>query len=272
MCKMLKVSRSGYYAWKKRGKSKLIQKDKELLRNIEHAYTQSRRAYGSPRIYEQLKQEGIKCGRHRIARIMRENAIVAQRQRQYKRATETRHGRNISENILNQNFHVEQPNKVWASDMSVFWTGSGWIYLAIVMDLYSRRIVGWAMKNRMTEELTINALNMAINRRIISNGMIHHSDQGSQYASNRYRDVIKKYGFVSSISRKGNCYDNAVVESFFKTIKAELAREHRFKTREEARTAIFEYIEAFYNRKRLHSGLRYLSPVDYERLNGVSTF
>ncbi len=204
--------------------------------------------------------------------INRANGIVAQRQKRYKRATSTKHGRNIADNVLDQNFKVERTNKAWASDISVFWTGSGWMHLAVVMALYSRRIIGWAMKNRMTEELTISALNMAINSRGVANGLIHHSDQGSQYASEQYQNILQARGIVRSMSRKGNCYDNAVVESFFKTIKIELARERRFKSREEAQSAIFEYIEVFYNRKRLHSGLRYLSPVAYESLNEVSTF
>lgn len=265
MCRVLEVSRSGYYAWQKRGESKRTKRNKELLVMINRVYTESRRTYGSPRVYAQLRSDGVQCGRHRVARLMKRYGIVAQRQRRYKMATVTKHGRNIADNLLNQKFDVRTVNKVWASDISVFWTGSGWLHLAIVMDLYSRRIIGWAMKSRMTEELTIDALNMATDSRRIESDLIHHSDQGSQYASERFRTVIKNYGIACSMSRKGSCYDNAVVESFFKTIKTELTRERKFKTREEARAAIFEYIEVFYNRKRLHSALGYLSPVEYEK-------
>ena len=265
MCNILKVSRSGYYTWQARGDSNRAQKNKELLRAITRVHIENRRTYGSPRIHAQLNKEGIQCGRHRVARLMKIHRIVSQRHRLYKTSKKTKHGRNIADNLLNQKFNVVRTNKVWASDISVFWTGSGWLHLAIVMDLCSRRIIGWAMKSRMTEELTIDSLNMALNGRKIENDLMHHSDQGSQYASERFRTVIKNHSITSSMSRKGSCYDNAVVESFFKTIKAELAREVRFKTREEGRSAIFEYIEIFYNRRRLHSTLGYQSPVEYEK-------
>lgn len=265
MTRILNVSRSGYYAWQTRGKSARTTKNKELLGVITRVHNESRKTYGSPRIYAQLKKEGFRCGRHRIARLMRKHGVVSQRHRRYKRPKATKHGRNIADNLLNQKFSVMRTNKAWVSDISVFWTGSGWLYLAIVMDLYSRRVVGWAMRSRMTEELTIDSLNMALNSRRIENGLLHHSDQGSQYSSDRFISVMKNHNITCSMSRKGSCYDNAVAESFFKTIKVELTREMKFKTRENARSAIFEYIEAFYNRRRLHSTLGYRSPVEYEK-------
>ncbi len=265
MCRVLGVSRSGYYAWQRRSESKRIQRNKELLGMINRVYGESRRTYGSPRVYAQLKSDGVQCGRHRVAKLMKRHGIVAQRQRRYKIAAATKRGRNIADNLLNQRFDVSKTNKVWASDISVFWTGSGWLHLAIVMDLCSRRVIGWAMKSRMTEELTIDSLNMALDGRKIESSLMHHSDQGSQYVSERFRTVMRNHSITCSMSRKGSCYDNAVVESFFKTIKIELTREMRFKTREEARSAIFEYIEIFYNRRRLHSTLGYQSPVEYEK-------
>jgi putative transposase len=195
---------------------------------------------------------------------MRREHIVAQRYRRYKRTKSTPHGRITAANVLNRQFNVASPNKVWASDFTAFWTGSGWMHLAVVMDLHSRRIIGWSLNSQMVEELTKNALNMAISNRKITDKIIHHSDQGSQYGSDDYQRILKEQNMISSMSRKGECYDNAVVESFFKTIKVELTYGRRFTSREEARTAVFEYIEIFYNRKRLHSTLGYLSPVDFE--------
>lgn len=267
MCKMLRVSRSGYYAWQNRAPSPRSQRDEELLHLIRRIHLESRRTYGSPRIYEQLKSEGIFCGRHRVARLMKINSIVSEHKRRYRRTTVTKYDRNIAENILNQNFDIKAANKAWVSDITVFWTGSGWLHLAVVMDLYSRRIIGWAMQGRMTEGLVINSLQMALISRKIERTLIYHSDQGSQYTSDKLRAIVKEHSIICSMSRKGNCYDNAVAESFFKTIKIELARGTKFKTREQAQAAIFEYIEVFYNRKRLHSTLGYLSPVAYERQN-----
>lgn len=265
MCRSLKVSRSGYYAWRCRKASQRAKENERLVKLIEKVFLDSRNSYGSPRVFKQLRADGIQCGRNRIAKLMRRESIVAQRQRRYKRTKTAPHGRNVANNVLNRQFNIGQPNQVWASDISVFWTGSGWIHLAVVMDLYSRKIIGWSLNNQMTEELTKGALNMAVANRTITDRIIHHSDQGSQYGGDEYQQILKEQNMIPSMSRKGNCYDNAVVESFFKTIKVELTRERRFKSRDEARTAIFEYIEVFYNRKRLHSTLGYLSPVEFER-------
>ena len=266
MCRVLRVSKSGYYAWIRRPVSQRAKTNARLVDEIRIAYQENRKAYGSPRIRIALQNKGILCGHNRVARLMRLNCIIAQRQFRHKRHRATTHGRSLAINLVNRNFRVSKPNCVWAADITVLWSGSGWLYLAVVMDLYSRKIIGWAMQKRMTDNLTIHALKMAIDQRNPKGELIHHSDQGSQYASDSFRQELTRYHIAPSMSRKGNCYDNAVVESFFKTLKAEIQKEDRSKTREETRSRIFEYIEVFYNRKRLHSTLGYLSPVEYERL------
>lgn len=266
MCRVLQVSKSGYYAWVGRSLSQRAQTNAKLVNEIRSVYAENRKAYGSPRIHKALQKKGILCGHNRVARLMRSNCIIAQRQFRRKRHGITTHGRGLAENLVNRNFHVAKPNRVWASDITVLWSGSGWLYLAVVMDLYSRRIIGWAMQKRMTEDLTVSALRMAVDQRIPKEQLIHHSDQGSQYASDSFRRELKLNNITPSMSRKGNCYDNAVVESFFKSLKAEIPKDDRSKTREETRSRIFEYIEVFYNRKRLHSTLGYQSPVEYERI------
>ena len=266
MCRVLQVSKSGYYAWIKRPVSQRTKTNARLVDEINTAYQENRKAYGSPRVHIALQKKGVICGHNRVARLMRLNSIVAQRQFRRKRHQTTAHGRSLAMNLVNRNFRVSKPNRVWAADITVLWSGSGWLYLAVVMDLYSRRIIGWAMQKRMTEDLTINALRMAVGQRMPKGELIHHSDQGSQYAGDSFRRELALYRIVPSMSRKGNCYDNAVVESFFKTLKAEIQKEDRSKTREETRSRIFEYIEVFYNRKRLHSTLGYQSPVEYERI------
>jgi len=266
MCRVLQVSKSGYYAWNKRPVSQRTKTNARLVNEIKIAYVENRKAYGSPRIHIALRKKGILCGHNRVARLMRVNYIIAQRQFRRKRHNMTAHGRNLTMNLVNRNFHVTKPNRVWAADITVLWSGSGWLYLAVVMDLYSRRIIGWAMQKRMTEDLAINALRMAVDQRKPGGKLIHHSDQGSQYSSDAFGRELMNCRITPSMSRKGDCYDNAVVESFFKSLKAEISKEDRSKTREETRSRIFEYIEVFYNRKRLHSTLGYQSPVEYERI------
>ena len=263
MCSVLAVSRSGYYAWKSRGQSNHSQIDTALLSKIRCIYDKSRKVYGAPRIHETLKSEGLHLGRKRVARLMRKNGIVAEphRRMRWKRVFKTAIA---ADNLVQQQFNVPEPNRVWAADMTTFWSGSGWVHLAIVMDLYSRRIIGWAIHGLMTERLIIDALDMAILSRRPTGPLIHHSDQGSQYKSHTFRAKLKEHNIQMSMSRKGNCWDNAVVESFFKSLKYELQNDARFSSREEARTQLFEYIEVFYNRKRLHSTLGYLSPTQYE--------
>ncbi len=270
MCQIIGASRSGFYRWQCQQDICISNGDQPLRQNIQRAFKDSRKSYGSPRIYRQLKSEGISCGRHRIARLMREDGIVARKRRQYKTPVSAERGKALASNILNRQFQVNAKDCVWACDVSYFWTWTGWIYVAIVMDLYSRKIIGWSMSNRIDKELTQDALEMAFINRNPTTVVMHHSDQGKEYTNNDYQDLLKERNMLVSMSRKANCYDNAVVESFFKTIKAELARKTKFKTQDEAKSAIFEYIEIFYNRKRMHSTLGYLSPMEYERLNSVN--
>ncbi len=263
MCDVLSVSRSGYYAWKSRGQSKHSRTDTVLLSKIRGIYDKNRKVYGAPRIHEALKSEGLKLGRKRVARLMRKNGIVAapHRRMRWKRVFKTAIA---ADNLVQQQFNVPEPNRVWVADMTTFWTGSGWVHLAVVLDLYSRRVVGWAIHGQMTERLIVNALEMAIESRRPTGPLIHHSDQGSQYKSYAFQARLKEHNIQMSMSRKGNCWDNAVAESFFKTLKYELQNDARFNSREEARAQLFEYIEIFYNRKRMHSTLGYLSPTQFE--------
>ena len=270
MCEMLKISRSGYYAWNGRTMSRHEQKNILLKEEIKRVFFENKKRYGSPRVHKQLKTEKIVCGRHRVARLMREEDLVARRKRKYRKVWSERDYRANAMNVLNRQFDVKEPNKVWATDVSYFWTRSGWIHLAIVMDLYSRRIIGWSMNKRVDQVLTQDALRMALNQREPRQGLIHHSDQGAEYTNHAYQNLVKEHNMVVSMSRRGECHDNAVAESFFKSIKVELVKQEKFKTPEEARSAIFEYIEIFYNRKRLHSTLGYLSPTEYERINHVN--
>jgi transposase InsO family protein len=268
MCQALKVGRSGYYHWfSRRHESK---NNTVIRNNIKRVFLESRRNYGSPRIYRQLKSDGIACGRHRVARLMREDGIIARKRRKYKKPVSQQRIQPVAQNILNRSFDVQDKNAVWACDVSYFWTRSGWIHLAVVMDLFSRRIIGWSMSDRIDKDLTKQALQMAFEAREPDKCVMHHSDQGAEYSNKQYQALLKTNSMVVSMSRKANCYDNAVVESFFKTIKTELTRRTKFNTKDEARSAIFEYIEVFYNRKRMHSTLGYLSPVEYERLNSVN--
>jgi len=270
MARVLEVSRSGYYGWLKQKQSNREQERIFLTENITRVFKESKRSYGSPRIYKQLKAEGITCGRHRIAYLMKESGIIARKKRKYTKPLTERHDRSFAVNVLNRRFHCDKPNQAWVSDVSFFWTKSGWLHLAIVMDLFSRRIIGWSMSNHVDKNLTTEALSMAIIARNRKHTIIHHSDQGAEYTNHDYQNVLNVNHMISSMSRSGNCYDNAVAESFFKSIKTELTKNRKFETIKEARAAIFEYIEIFYNRKRLHSTLGYVSPVEYERRNGVN--
>ncbi len=270
MCQVVGVSRSGYYRWQRQKGLSKGNENQVLRQSIQRAFKDSRKSYGSPRIYRQLKSEGFTCGRHRIARLMQEDGIVARKRRQYKKPVSAERGKPLASNILNRQFQVNTKDRVWACDVSYFWTQTGWIHVAIVMDLYSRKIIGWSMNNRIDKELTQDALEMAFTNRNPSTVIMHHSDQGQEYTNNDYQSLLKDHNMLVSMSRKANCYDNAVVESFFKTIKAELARKSKFRTQEEAKLAIFEYIEIFYNRQRMHSTLGYMSPMEYERLNSVN--
>lgn len=264
MCQILDVSRSGYYNWSKRSLSQREQENNILKQKIAQIYWQSRGTYGSPRIHKQLSKEGIKCSKKRVERLMREQGLKARQKRKFKNTTDSNHDLPIKRNILNRQFKVSQPNKVWVSDITYIYTKEGWLYLAIIIDLYGRKVVGWSMNERITKELVLEALEMAINRRKPARGLIFHSDRGSQYASHEFQRMLWEHGFISSMSRKGNCWDNAVSESFFSTLKTELIYQNQYESRGEAKRDIFQYIEIFYNRFRLHSALGYKSPEEYE--------
>jgi putative transposase len=264
MCRVLGVSRSGYYAWQARQPSPRRQANVVLLEQIRQVHTASRQTYGAPRIQAALRQSGIFCSRKRVAHLMRQHRLVGCRPHHRLHTTQRDPQAVPAPNWLNQDFHSPAPDRKWVADMTYIATAEGWLYLACVLDLYSRQIVGWAMADRMDTALVQSALEMAVRRRRPAQGLLHHSDQGSQYTSELYRQCLAKYQCQESMSRVGNCYDNAVMESFFATLKAECAIQP-FASRAQARSAIFEYIEAWYNRVRLHSSLGYLSPLEFER-------
>jgi transposase InsO family protein len=265
LCRCLKETRSGFYAWLRRGSKRELD-DRQLLTLIREIFLENRRAYGSRRIYKDLRARGVRCSRTRVERLMREAGITPPRRRRFRKTTDSDHALPVAENLLNREFSSSAPNQRWVTDITYIWTLEGWLYLAVVLDLFSRRIVGWAMdKTLRAENLTMQSLHMALFGRQPDAGLLHHSDRGSQYACKDYQDLLDLRGITCSMSRRGNCWDNAVVESFFATLKLELVYLCVFKTRAEARMAIFEYVEAFYNRKRRHSYLGYLSPADFEK-------
>jgi len=267
MCRILAVTRSGYYEWRKRPLSARKMADLLLLRHIQDIFEQSRETYGSYRIQAELADEGIRCGRKRVARLRREHNLEPKTVQPFKVVTtDSNHKLPVAPNRLNQQFSADRPDQIWLTDITYVPTAEGWLYLAVVLDLYSRRIVGWAMRDSLHRQLVIEALHMAITVRQPAPGLLHHSDRGSQYASDDYQALLTQARMVASMSRKGNCYDNAPVESFFGTFKTELVFHQQYATRAEARLDIFEYIEVFYNRFRRHSALGYKSPVKYEAL------
>jgi transposase InsO family protein len=265
LCSALEIAPSGYYQWRKCKQSLRAQEDERLLHKIREIHHAKRARYGSPRVHAELKEAGERCSRKRVARLMRLNGIAAKHKRKFKATTDSGHKYAVAPNLLEQNFKASEPNRVWTADITYCWTFEGWMYLAVVMDIYSRKIVGWAMSERMTRDLVIQAFVMAYKARNPSPGLIHHSDKGSQYASDDFKSTLSAFGVRQSMSGKGNCYDNAVTETFFHTLKTELMFDCFFRTREEARSAVFEYIEAFYNRDRRHSTLGYCSPVKFEQ-------
>ncbi len=231
---------------------------------IRQVHAASRRTYGSPRIYAELREQGVRCSKKRIARVMRGAGIRACRPRRSRTTTDSRHSLPVAANLLNREFAAPAANTKWAADITYIETREGWLYLAVVLDLFSRRVVGWAMQPTLERKLVLAALEMALGQRHCTTTLVHHSDRGSQYASGDYRARLAAAGIRCSMSRRGDCFDNAPVESFFSTLKTELVNQQRFATRQEARRAIFEYVEVFYNRKRRHSALGYLSPVEFE--------
>ncbi len=261
LCRVVGASASGFYAWLRRGSGDRGRDDDNLARRIAAIFAASRRTYGSPRVHAELRAEGVRVGRKRVARLIREGGLaVARQRRRVPRTTDGRHDLPVAPNLLDRNFAVERPDAVWLADISYIPTGEGWLYLAAIKDMASREIVGWGMADHLREELARDALLMAIQRRQPPPGLIHHSDRGVQYASGPYRKVLGRHGIRQSMSRKGDCYDNAPMESFFGTLKTELVYRTSFPTREAAKRAIFEYVEAFYNRRRRHSGLGFLTP------------
>ena len=266
MCRALKISKSGYYAWKVRPKSKRARENEKLDHHIRTTYKKNRGTYGSPRITEALKKQNIACSENRVAKRMRINDIKAKTKKRFKITTNSKHHHPVAENLLGQNFEAQRPNQVWVSDITYIWTHEGWLYLAVILDLFSRQIVGWAMSNRLGQELVLDAFKQAIWHRRPQPGVIFHSDQGVQYACQAFRDLLHHYKFIQSMSEKGNCYDNAVAESFFHTLKIELIYFENYITRGDVKNSVFEYIEIFYNRNRMHSTLNYCSPVEFEQL------
>ena len=266
MCSLFLVSRSGYYTWLKQPESRKRREDDVLSKVIAEIHEESKKRYGSPKIHSELRRRGIRCGRKRVARLMRKDGLRAKIIRKFKATTNSKHDLPVAPNLLNREFTQTQPNRAWAADITYIWTNEGWLYLAVVMDLCSRAIVGWSMSERMTRTLVINAFTMAVKRRNPPRGLLHHSDRGSQYASGDFQCLLAKYGAICSMSRKGNCWDNAVVESFFGFLKREHVFHNRYLTRAQARQSVFDYIERFYNRKRIHSSLGYKTPNEVDQL------
>lgn len=266
MCRVLGVSSSGYYAWRKREPSRREQENKVLMEQIRNIFTCSRETYGSPRIQAELNARGLTCSRGRLARLMRQNGLKSRCRRRYRVTTKADQRHPVAPNVLDRDFTAQQPNQKWLADITYIDTRQGWLYLAAVLDVFSRRIVGWSMHKRMTKSLVIDALQMALGQRETTDDLLHHSDRGSQYTSAAYQDLLQSCDITVSMSGTGNCYDNAMMESFFATLKAEWVT-HRYATRDLARRDIFEFIELWYNRQRRHSALGYLSPLAFERLH-----
>jgi putative transposase len=266
MTELLEVSKSGFYRHLKRLPGKRVKENSYLLTKVKEIFDQGRKCYGSPRITASLRQQGYSVGHNRVARIMRENHLRAKMKRKRVNTTDSNHSRPVAENVLKRQFQVMDINRVWAGDITYVATREGWLYLAVVLDLHSRKVVGWSMSQSMETELVTNAMDMALQRRNTAPGLLFHSDRGSQYASQTFQEHLKGYGMTQSMSRRGNCYDNACSESFFGTLKLECC-DRVFESRKEASSTIFEYIEVFYNRQRLHSTLGYVSPEQFEQRN-----
>nr|WP_093164424.1 IS3 family transposase [Aliiruegeria lutimaris] len=264
LCKIMDVSPRGYRAWRRRPLSNRQRNDMVVLAHIREQFALSLGSYGRPRMTEELKELGLHVGHRRVGRLMRMNSISVKRSKKFKATTDSNHSFNIAPNLLDRDFLADRPNRKWAGDISYVWTQEGWLYLAVILDLHSQRVVGWAVSNRMKRDLAIRALKMAIALRQPPRGCIHHTDRGSQYCSHDYQKILHQHGFEVSMSGKGNCYDNAAVETFFKTIKAELIWRRSWPTRRAAELAIFEYINGFYNPHRKHSALGWKSPLAFE--------
>ncbi len=268
MCNVLEVSRSGFYAWDTRPESARAKRNRVLLDKIQTINDDRNKSnYGSPRIHRELVAQGDQVCENTVAQLMRRHGIASKAKRRFRVTTDSKNTHSPAENVLDRQFVQDEPNRVWLADITYIWTKEGWLYLAAVLDTYSRRIVGWSMSNRLYSQLVMDALGMALGRRLPNSdaSLIHHSDRGSQYASDAYRELLDEHNITCSMSRKANCWDNAMMESFFATLKTEYVYRQQFATRAEARQGIFEYIEMFYNTERRHSALGYLSPDEYER-------
>jgi putative transposase len=264
LCNTLSVSRPGYYAHARRPRSKRAMRDAVLGAKIVAIHARSERRYGSPRVHDELREQGEHVSRKRVSRLMKERDLRGKRRRRFRVTTESQHDLPVSPNVLQRDFSAAAPNQKWVGDITYIWTREGWLYLAVLIDLFSRRVVGWSLGDTLATELPLRALQMAIQTRRPPRGLIHHTDRGCQYASADYRAVLKQHEMVASMSRKGNCWDNAVAESFFASLKTELVRDIDFVTRDHARREVFAYIEGFYNRRRRHSSLRYAHPEKVE--------
>lgn len=266
MCRVLEVSPAGYYASKERPESQRAKANRQLTTQIRKVYAESRKTYGSPRVYLELRDLGQEVGRNRVARLMRREGIAVRKKRRFRVTTMSNHSEPIARNVLARNFTANRPNRAWVGDITYLDTSEGWLYLAVLLDLYSRAVVGWAMSENLDASLALAALRMALERRRPPAGLVHHTDRGVQYASESYRTALAANGLVASMSRKGNCWDNAPAESFFSTLKVELIGDRVFPSRAVARTEVFEYLESFYNRTRRHSSLGGVSPAQFERM------
>jgi len=266
LCEVLNVGPSGYYAWSAREMSTREREDQRLVVEIRAIFEEFKRRYGSPRVCRELRLRGTRVCRHRVARLMREQRLKARPRRRFVKTTDSTHSMQTPANVLDRKFTATAPDRVWAGDVTYLPTREGWLYLAVLLDLYSRRVVGWAMSEHNDEALTLAALTMALDQRQPEPGLLHHTDRGTTYASGTYQDVLAQHGITCSMSRKGNCWDNAVVESFFGTLKRELVEGADFEDHCSAQSALFEYIEVFYNRRRRHTSLDYWSPAEYEGL------
>jgi putative transposase len=269
LTQVFSVSTSGFYAWLARPQSEQERRREAILTEVRSIHVEFKRRYGSPRIYEELLARDVPCSVNTVAKLMHQNDIRAKTARKFRNTTDSKHGRPVADNLLDRQFNPSRPNEVWLGDITYIWTREGWLYLAAVEDLYSRMVVGWSMAEHMESRLVVDALAMAVARRLPSEGLMAHTDRGSQYASEHYQTLLLKHGIECSMSGKGQCWDNAPMESFFASLKKELVHDEDYHTREQARGSIFEYIEVFYNLKRRHSALGYLSPFEFEKSKGV---
>ena len=270
MCRLLQVSRSGFYAWRHREPSQRSVENRTLRDEIRRIHLETKEAYGAVKTWHELRARGIACGKHRVARLRRQAKIEARRKRRFRVIVEHHHTAPAAPNLVQRQFQVPAADRVWVGDMTFIRTRAGFLHLAVLLDLYSRRVVGWAMGERPNLPLAMNALDMALLARLPQKGLVHHTDQGALYSAYAYRDRLSASGMQPSMSAKGNAYDNAVAESFFSNLKNELVHHCDFVTRDQARAAIFDYIEIFYNRQRRHQTLGYVSPMQFEQMNGVS--